>query len=112
MTRPALMRHYGRSYEVVVRWLAETGLTAQKYVPVYNRPRLRYVRSPGHSNIAPVKRETTAEELAADVLRRFGPVYRCDEKGLAAQYGKLWRFGNIILDGDELIARAARKVAA
>ncbi|MFA7441675.1 MAG: hypothetical protein WCZ66_12035 [Sphingomonadaceae bacterium] len=112
LTRTALARHYGRSYEVVARWLAETGLTPQAYVPIYNRPKLRYVRSPGHSNVATVKRDTGPEEMAAEALRRFAPVYRCDEQGLAAQYGKLWRLGNIIIDGDELIARAARKVAA
>jgi len=112
MTKVELKRHYGRSEWTITRWLAETGLTAAQYVPVYSRPKLRYVRSPGHSNVASIKRDTGPEEMAADVLRRFGPVYRCDEKGLAAQYGNLWRLGNIIIDGDELIARAARKVAA
>lgn len=120
MTKAELVAHYGRSDWTINRWLDETGLTAKEYVrprakpraPVYNRPKLRYVRQPGHSNVATVKRNVTAEDMAADVLRRYGPVYRCDEKGLAAQYGKLWRLGNIIIDGDELIARAARKVAA
>lgn len=112
MTKVELKRHYGRSEWTITRWLAETGLTAAQYVPVYSRPKLRYVRSPAHSNVASVKRDTGPEEMAAEALRRFAPVYRCDEQGRAAQYGKLWRFGNIILDGDELIARAARKAAA
>lgn len=118
MTQTELSRHYGVSSDAVKRWLREEELAAKRHVPTppraprYNRPPLRYVRQPGHSNVAAIKSNYTAEDHAADVLRRFGPVYRCDEKGGGDPKGKFWRVGNVVLTGAELIARAERKVAA
>jgi hypothetical protein len=114
MTKAELVKHYGVGNWIVNRWLIEARLTARKHIPstVYNRPLTRYVRTPGYRNLASVKRDTSAEDLAADILRRVGPVYRCDEKGLAAERGTLWRFGNIILTGDQLLERAERRRVA
>lgn len=49
---------------------------------------------------------------AADFLRKFSPIYRCNERG-RADVGegakRFWRYGNVILTPDELMQRAAAK---
>lgn len=116
MTRRELRDHYSRGAETIARWIRETGakplMPRPRSAPHYTRPPLRYVRQPGHSNVAAIKSNYTAEDHAADTLRRFGPVYRCDERGRPDLKGKRWRVGNVVLTGAELIARAGRKVAA
>lgn len=110
MTKTALQRHYGCYWETMERWLAETGAVPCKFVPIppkrtgYNfRPRTRLASS---------SRNYTALDEAADILRHYFPVYRCDDRGLADEKGKFWRVGNVRVDGDELLARAARKRVA
>jgi hypothetical protein len=47
--------------------------------------------------------------LAADFLRKFCPVTRCDAAGRFAHHGPHWRIGQLVLTESEIIARAARK---
>lgn len=110
MTKAGLMEHYRTNNRAVDRWLAETGAAAATYVPAptYSRPTLRYVRAPSHSNIAPT-RTYSAEDAAADVLRKWAAVYRCKPNGRADHKGTHWRMGNTVLTGPELIQRAERK---
>lgn len=103
-----LVRHYGCSLETVNRWAAESGCKPRKFRNVTNIDRMG---NPARVRI-PLQRTWTAEDIAADELRRFGPVYRCDDKGRADQKGRFWRIGFGVLTGEELIARAARKRAA
>lgn len=113
MTKRALREHYRTSHSVVVRWIAETGIEPKPRFlkpPSYSRPALRYVRTPSHSNVAQT-RTYSEEDLAADVLRRWGPVYRCEANGKANHKGTLWRIGNTVLTGVELIERSRRKSA-
>lgn len=46
---------------------------------------------------------------AADFLRSFAPVYRCDERGRPHERGAHWRYGAVVLTPDELLQRAARR---
>lgn len=48
-------------------------------------------------------------DMAAQHLRRDGPVYRCDAAGKANPKGKFWRFGNITLTEEQMLAKAERK---
>ena len=103
-----LVRHYGVSLETVNRWAKEAGCKPRKFRNVTNIDRMG---NPPRVRI-PLQRTWTEEDIAADELRRFGPVYRCDDKGRADQKGGFWRIGFGVLTGEELIARAARKRAA
>ena len=71
-----------------------------------------FIPQRGLGNHRSFERAYGPEDQAADVLRRYGPVYRCDERGRMDTKGKLWRFGMVICDGEELIARADRRVRA
>ena len=51
-------------------------------------------------------RDTSLVGQAADYLRRFGPVVRCDDKGRYSGNGTHWRRGASILMADEIIERA------
>jgi hypothetical protein len=48
-------------------------------------------------------------DMAAQHLRRDAPVFRADADGSANPKGKFWRFGNITLTEDEMLAKAERK---
>ena len=103
-----LVRHYGCSLETINRWAKESGCKPRKFRNITNIDRMG---NPPRVRI-PLQRTWTEEDIAADELRRFGPVYRCDDKGRADQKGGFWRIGFGVLTGEELIARAARKRAA
>jgi hypothetical protein len=114
MVKTELLAHYKASYETVNRWLNEAGVSAKVWRPqVYIRPTSERSHVPipsrGLGNDRRPERAYGPEDRAADVLRRYGPVYRCDERGRMDVKGSLWRFGMVICDGKELQARAARK---
>ncbi|ALJ12618.1 hypothetical protein ATM17_12785 [Sphingopyxis macrogoltabida] len=48
-------------------------------------------------------------DMAAQHLRRDAPTFRCDANGKANPKGKFWRFGNITLTEDDMLAKAERK---
>lgn len=120
MTHTKLRQHYGVDGTALRRWLAEAGVSPAVYVArrrpdtaERNRERrkgkapARYHRGP--QVVAMDSRRWSPVDLAADVLRRERwVVYRCDEKGVAKPEGLFWRVGNVVCDGDELLARAAR----
>lgn len=113
MTRTELQAHYVCHDETLRRWLKATGIEPQPYVraahTVRRRPRYNITPTAGRGSRLKIERVTTQHEDAADVLRRFGPVYRCDDNGAANPHGKLWRIGcGFPITGDELLARAER----
>lgn len=102
-TKTGLMAHYTATAPVIQRWLDESGVSASRYVPSGNS---RIGKA--HSLPAFVKVKSFYDE-AADTLRRERfVVYRCDERGRYAERSDLWRVGNRVLTGDELLERAAR----
>lgn len=112
MLKADLKVHYGVGHNTLDRWLKEAGVRAktEPRKSVVQRD-LRPSRSPGVVNVVRFH-NYGPEDQAADVLRRLGPVYRCNERGRADDRGAFWRIGNVVVDGDELMARAARKRAA
>lgn len=99
MTRAQLARHYRSSDKVISRWLCEAGIS-----PKSNR-RTYFKLSKRGADIPPARRETPSD-LAADYLRRFGPVSRCYASGAFSLTGDHCRVGNIILTRTEIIQRA------
>lgn len=94
-----LTRHYKTSQATVARWLDETGIQPKP-------AKLRgFKLEAWRSDIPPPRRETD-HDLAAEYLRRFMPVSRCDERGRYAQGGDYYRIGCSILTFAELIDRA------
>lgn len=53
-----------------------------------------------------VNRDTSLAGQAADYLRRFGPVVRCDDRGRYNENGTHWRRNFSVLTADEIIERA------
>ena len=106
MCQADLCRYYGASREVVVRWIGESGVTPKKFTPTPWVPTRNSI-----VKIAAVRNYGIQDE-AADTLRRWFPVYRCDERGRQSEKGEYWRVGNSVVDGDELLASASRRRAA
>ena len=103
----------------VKRWLAEAGIA--QFRP---KPKQRVSRFASIPRTAPISikragasfntlsRDCSTEGQAADVLRKYAPVYRCTERGGVPEDRKLlthWRYGTAILTGAELIERARAK---
>lgn len=99
MTMNELCRAYGIGLTRARRWCKE--------LEVWPR---RAVRSSQRVKLAPqpVVRPMTRTDFAADYLRRYGPVYRCDAKGAFSPIGQFYSRGGRVLTGDEVIARATR----
>lgn len=53
-------------------------------------------------------RDLTLAGQAADFLRRFGSVYRCDVTGKPNSKGTRWKRNYSVLTDDELMHRARR----
>ena len=109
MSKTALRRHYGTSDDVIARWILHTGVQPLKVVPV--PPSVFRMPHNGSPRVQRLKNYDRYDE-AADILRKWFAVYRCDERGRLDEKGIFWRVGNIVVDRDELLARAARKRAA
>lgn len=101
MTIKQLRERYGRCKTVIERWLAEAGVTARK-------PLDRHIGNYPLQLTKRVHRDESRAGLAAEFLRRFGPVYRCRSTGEASIGGSHWNRGGFVLTGDELIYRAER----
>lgn len=111
MTRLELARHYRSHHNTIVRWLRETGVEARKHVPVPPKPIARPAAHRGFAGpkstfVSRLHRDASLEGQAADHLRRFCAVYRCTETGRADQRGSHWRYGNAVLQPEELVERA------
>jgi hypothetical protein len=99
MTKAELRAHYHRGGSTIDRWLKETGVMWRRKLPVVP------VRVPRKIITANVNRASHA----ADFLRRFGPVVRCNSTGTFDPRGDHWRRGSKVLCADEIIARAERQ---
>jgi hypothetical protein len=111
-TAAEITRLLGVGFKVVKRWMKETEIEPRPYdrkgvVPVNRKPQAIRQMGVPHKAIIRDKPRSIWDD-AADVLRHYGPVYRCDEKGTADQKGRYWRAGMVILTPDDLLARADR----
>lgn len=109
----ALTRHYKTNHRIIKRWAKETGIEPKPYVPTPPKPRApKSVRKvarirPGDFQIART-RVTTIYDDAANTLRAYAAVYRCNDRGGFDERGKFWRMGNVVMTPSELLERAAR----
>jgi len=111
---------YGVSEQVRRRWDREIGYERKRIAPARVEPPKNPRGRPAYMT-APVDRpivDVSRAGMAADYLRRFGPVYRCNAMGRPVDAlidGKPnrdathWRCGNAIVTGDDIIERAESK---
>lgn len=102
LSRYGLEEHYGTGYQVISRWMKETGIMPHKPNPKADK----FFAERMHASIAPT-RSGSRHELAADTVRKYAPVYRCNQNGSYNPSGSWWRVGWNVLTPDELIDRAA-----
>lgn len=105
-TASELMEHYGvRDHRTIRKMLASAGVESR-------RPALvPHLGGMGRARAAPlcVNRNTSRAGMAAEYLRRFGPVFRCAADGRQKPDGTHWnRGGRTILTDAEIIERAER----
>lgn len=100
-------KHYQTSLTTLTRWRREIGLMrherAVKVIMTKTvRPRA-FVERP-----LLLVRDITLPGQAADFLRRWGAVYRCDATGKANAKGTHWRRFYSVLTDDEIVRTATR----
>lgn len=91
---------YGVADELLRRWEATTGVKLRRLRVTHPAGRLKMDRDN--------RRDMSRAGLAADYLRRFGPVFRCDQHGKPSEKGTHWARGRYVLTGAEIIDRAER----
>jgi transposase-like protein len=104
MTVNDLARRHGVGRTTVWKWCVRTGVRPRRATPQRSSDRAASRRL--SENPAP-HRDVTQAGLAADYLRKFGEVIRCDAVGNPLQDGFFWRRGGrFVLTDDEIIQRA------
>lgn len=110
MTIAEIMTHWQCSERMAYRWCRDNGVTARKIrVANSTKPRLVATRSTKH--FSPQNKphlDMTRAGRAAEYLRRYGPVVRCNVGGRYDPNGDHWRRGSAILNAQEVIERAIR----
>lgn len=100
-------RHFHASLGTVTRWRREIGLRPQERA---RKPSMfGAVRSRGFSERPLLlRRDFTLAGQAADFLRRYGSVYRCDANGKPNPKGVCWKRNFSVLTDEEIMGRATR----
>lgn len=111
-TAAELRRLLKADIKVIKRWISETDIEPVPFdlksiIPPSRKPNTLKQMGTPHKAIIRDKPRSIWDD-AADVLRHYGPVYRCDERGRADQKGRYWRAGMVILTPDDLLSRADR----
>lgn len=99
-------RHYRASLGTITRWRRELDL----------RPQARIKKGIGQQRTSRgfverpllIMRDLTLAGQAADFLRRYGSVFRCDAAGKPDAKGSHWKRNFSVLDDSELMHRATR----
>lgn len=124
MSRRKLADHYGRSTNTIAVWVVQTGLrreVAPKTPKKVVAKPARVKASPKRKPVSPIRaterqfsstiivnRDDSVAGRAADYLRRFSAVIRCDERGEYRENGSHWRRGSTVLSASDVIDRARR----
>lgn len=119
-----LCRIYRASSTAVQRWVTQSGLKRPSHVRVKPKvpkavvaasapvPRAKRPARIVNRVTAPIDRphlDNTLPGRAAEFLRRFGPVTRCNAAGRYDPNGAFWsRSGSLPLNAEEVVARARR----
>uniref|UniRef100_UPI0035CA7182 hypothetical protein n=1 Tax=uncultured Sphingomonas sp. TaxID=158754 RepID=UPI0035CA7182 len=91
---------FGVANELLRRWEARTGVKLRRVRAPLPAGRLKMDRDN--------RRDMSRAGLAADFLRRLGPVFRCKPDGTPSEKGTHWRRGRYVLSAAEVIDRAER----
>jgi len=104
-------KHFNASLSTVTRWRREAGMAlherARRGKGATNNPYRNWSKEFRHAFALP-QRDVTLPGQAADFLRQFGSVHRCDEKGRPNAKGQFWRRNFSVLSDEEIMSRAAR----
>jgi hypothetical protein len=113
LSKTALRRYYTAAGETIDRWIAESGIQP---LPTSDAHRQAGAKAQGGTSrmgrahfVHVSDRVRSMYDDAANVLRKYGPVSRCDENGKYQQAGDYWRVGWNVITGDELLERANAK---
>lgn len=123
MHRAELARHYGVTYNTLCEVCQRLGVVPIRQSEAERREvRLRTcavaraakplsprLKTQFKASSVTDHRPKTNTDLAADYLRRFTHVYRCNERGMPDHKGTHWRYGVSVKTPDELIERARDK---
>lgn len=104
MTRNGLRLHFNKSLNTIDRWCREAGVRPKAAPPRGVDRSARQMTA----QAAVIRRDFTPAGRAADYLRRYGPVVRCDPRGQYDPNGEHWRRGSAVLAPQEVIERAER----
>jgi hypothetical protein len=101
---PQMNRHeaelfFGLGHTALHRMCLETGVRFRPPVVI----RYKSTHGPLHREVG---RDMSRAGMAADYLRRFGPIWRCDSRGTQLSDGAFWRRNMAVLTDDEVIERA------
>lgn len=102
MSKVEMRRKWAVSKTTLERWLADAGIRPQVRKTVFNST---------WRAALPIVQRHTEYDLAADYLRKFGPVSKCHKSGEWSLSGEFYRVGAIVRTKDELLEMAARKKA-
>lgn len=112
MTSMELRKHYNCGHNTLDRWRKESGIKplrfslAERKKSTANAGTWRPQLMRGFKSTA--ERSYGIYDEAADIMRKYGPCYRCGPTGVFLEKGLHWRFGNTVMTGEELLAKATR----
>lgn len=111
MTMRELKERFGKGKTTIWKWCRRANVQprrASTHPPRASRP-IGHIHAGRKLNpFDGPHRDISRAGQAADYLRQFGPVIRCNSAGRYDQNGDHWRRGSSILCADEIIARAIR----
>lgn len=100
--------YYRASLTTVTKWRRAKGLKPQfRAKRVSQGMRVRGRPGGGERPLA-VKRDWSRAGQAAEFLRRFGPISRCDENRAFNPAGEFWNRNGHLLSADDVVSRAER----
>ena len=117
MSKTALRRHYSAAGETIDRWITESRIAPLDTRIAHQRAAMaqRFAANGGTSRMGRAHHVQVSDKIrtmyddAANALRKYGPVNRCDVNGKYQQAGDYWRVGWNVITGDELLERANAK---
>lgn len=107
MTTAQLCDRFDRSEWCIGRWRREAGIKPLRQARTFD-----FTGIPGNKLSVTSHnhhRDMTRAGQAADFLRRFAPVIRCNAEGHYDPTGRFWRRGSAVLCAGAVIARAERQ---
>lgn len=111
MSQVDLAQHYGHCIATINNWVKHLGLKrVRAKAPPKPVSSMTWAANRSHERVTTQRhlRDTSKVGEAVDYLRRYGPVWRCNDRGGASIGGKFWRRGSAILTNAEVIERAER----